>query len=187
MSSAGAEVMMEQQDKGPWSFPLVVDEVPEDGRHIALHADATVRAALAGLAAVLEVPVLDAVFDVARHGRAGLHITGHVEGTVRQTCVVSLEPMTSTVSERVDVVFEPERKTGESDEEIEITADEAEPPEPLIGGQVDLGAIATEFLLLGIDPYPRRPEARFEPPAVSDEPTDHPFAALKGLKPGNKS
>ena len=96
---------MEQQDKGPWSFPLAVDDVPEDGRHITLHADATVRTALAGFADVLEVPGLDAVFDVARHGRAGLHVTGYVEGTVRQTCVVSLEPMTSTVSEPVDVVL----------------------------------------------------------------------------------
>ena len=30
-------------------------------------------------------------------------------------------------------------------------------PEPLIGGIVDLGALATEFLILGLDPYPRKP------------------------------
>ena len=26
----------------------------------------------------------------------------------------------------------------------------------LVGGTVDLGAIATEFLILGLDPYPRK-------------------------------
>ena len=35
-------------------------------------------------------------------------------------------------------------------------------PEPLHDGAVDLGAVATEFLLLGIDPYPRKPDAVFE-------------------------
>ncbi len=39
-----------------------------------------------------------------------------------------------------------------------------EPPEPLVGGTVDLGAIATEFLILGIDPYPRKPGAEFDAP-----------------------
>ena len=56
-------------------------------------------------------------------------------------------------------------------------------PEPLIGGTVDLGALATEFLILGLDPYPRKPGATFQPPgnASSDE---GPFAALGKLKKG---
>src|SRR5271156_3377550 len=54
-------------------------------------------------------------------------------------------------------------------------------PEPLIGGVVDLGALATEFLILGLDPYPRKPGAVFElPQDVKPEPG--PFAALAGLK-----
>jgi hypothetical protein len=50
-------------------------------------------------------------------------------------------------------------------------------PEPLVGGVVDLGAIATEFLVLGLDPYPRKPGAIFEPPQER-EPDENPFAAL---------
>ena len=46
---------------------------------------------------------------------------------------------------------------------------------------VDLGAVATEFLLLGIDPYPRKPGAVFDAPATGD-PAGHPFAALAALK-----
>ena len=61
-------------------------------------------------------------------------------------------------------------------------------PEPLIDGRVDLGAIATEFLMLGIDPYPRKPDAAFEPPAAADDDTAHPFAALAALrKPSNRN
>ena len=53
---------------------------------------------------------------------------------------------------------------------------------PLVNGKVDLGAIATEFVLLGIDPYPRKPDAVFEPPPVGIDPEEHPFAALKALQ-----
>jgi len=45
----------------------------------------------------------------------------------------------------------------------------------------DLGAVATEFLMLGIDPYPRKPWAEFAAPKV-DSDGAHPFAALAALK-----
>ena len=44
-------------------------------------------------------------------------------------------------------------------------------------GCVDLGAIATEYFLLGIDPYPRKEGAVFEPRLAKD-PAANPFAAL---------
>ena len=51
------------------------------------------------------------------------------------------------------------------------------------GGVIDLGAVATEFLILGIDPYPRKPGAVFAaPPAAPGEAAEHPFAALAALK-----
>ena len=59
----------------------------------------------------------------------------------------------------------------------------ADGPEPLIGGAVDLGAIAIEFLILGIDPYPRKPGAVFEASPAGDDPAK-PFAALAALKKG---
>jgi hypothetical protein len=62
---------------------------------------------------------------------------------------------------------------------VEVTPVDA--PEPLIGGSIDLGAIASEFLMLAIDPYPRKAGVAFEPPA-NDEDTGGPFAALAALK-----
>jgi hypothetical protein len=41
--------------------------------------------------------------------------------------------------------------------------------------------IATEFLLLAIDPYPRKPGAVFQPPVTEDN-SAHPFASLAALK-----
>ena len=60
-------------------------------------------------------------------------------------------------------------------------AEEAEPPEPLVGGTIDLGAVAVEFLMLGIDPYPRKEGAEFAAPSADLEGA-HPFAALAALK-----
>ena len=57
-----------------------------------------------------------------------------------------------------------------------------DPPEPIVNGIIDLGRLATDALFLGIDPYPRKPDAVFEPPVEADDPEDHPFAALKALQ-----
>jgi hypothetical protein len=54
-------------------------------------------------------------------------------------------------------------------------------PETLTGGGVDLGEIATEFLILGLDPYPRKPDAIFRSPQAGED-SAHPFAALAALK-----
>jgi uncharacterized metal-binding protein YceD (DUF177 family) len=136
---------------------------------------------VAGVAGVRGLPRLAATFDVARQG-GGLKVTGEVAATVEQTCVVSLEPMTSEVREPIDIAFVPPRSDERADEtEEELDPVAADEPEPLVDGIVDLGVAATEFLLLAIDPYPRRPGMVFEPPKVEDSGAN-PFAALAALK-----
>ncbi|MEA2207503.1 MAG: hypothetical protein QOE77_4279 [Blastocatellia bacterium] len=168
----------------PWSVPVRAAEVPQTGRHFNLVADETVRAAVAKLADVRALPHLEAAFDVAALGRDGLHVVGRVLARVGQVCGVTLEPIESQVDEAVDLVFSPSAKTdliADDDKEVEVTADDA--PELFTDGVVDLGALATEFLILGIDPYPRKPEAVFEPPLAADEAV-RPFAALAAFKKG---
>ena len=52
-----------------------------------------------------------------------------------------------------------------------------EPPDPIIEGRIDLGALAAEFLALGLDPYPRKPGVDFAAPADASAPAS-PFAVL---------
>lgn len=181
----------------PWSVMVRLDEVPESGRHVALEASEPVRAAVAKAANVKGVEALSAAFDVTRRGRDGLRAVGTVRASVRQACVVSLEPMTSAVEEEIDVTFAPPREAAggrkvlrddEDDDDTPVAGSVAgeEPPEPLVGGAVDLGALATEFLILGIDPYPRKPGVAFTPPADAQEPSGHPFEALAALKKASK-
>lgn len=173
---------MIEKTTSPWSVPVVVADIPETGLHLDIEAPATVLAAIAKLATVREVGPLSATFDLTRRG-AGVHVEGRVRAKVGQTCVVSLEPMDTDIDEAIDLRFAPQAAA----ESAAAAADgyyadtSADPPEPLINGRIDLGAIATEFLVLGIDPYPRKPGAEFKAPKVEDT-AENPFAALEALK-----
>ena len=162
-----------------WSVPVRVEDVPEGGLAVELAADAAIRTALARAAGVDAVSRLEARFDVIRRGHDGLHVAGGVSATVRQTCVVTLEPVENEIEEKVDLTFVPGDPNALPKGEQEIG--EREPPDTLVNGSIDLGAIATEFLILGIDPYPRKAGAVFAAPD-SDDPSDRPFAALAALK-----
>jgi uncharacterized metal-binding protein YceD (DUF177 family) len=159
-------------DKTPWSVPVTVENIPDTGLHMEIEAPAAVRAAVAELAAVRDMAQLSAVFDLTRQG-AGAHVSGRVSALVGQTCVVTLEPIESKLDEAIDVSFGPPGAAPSKDTD--------EPPEPLTNGRVDLGALATEFLILGIDPYPRKQGVQFAPPKV-EEAGEHPFAVLAPLK-----
>src|SRR5580700_7171551 len=165
----------------PWSVPVRIDEIPETGLRLDLEADAVARAAVAAAAGVDEVARLHAEFDLARHGRDGLRVVGRVSSTVRQTCVVTLDPIENEIDEAIDVLFVPPSAVAAKGDAANLDVDAAEPPEVLIDGTVDLGAVATEFLILGIDPYPRKPGAVFEAPANADAGAN-PFGALAALK-----
>jgi uncharacterized metal-binding protein YceD (DUF177 family) len=167
---------MKKTDSPPWSVPVAVEDIPETGLHRDIDASAAERAGVAEIAAVRDVPRLTASFDLTRLG-AGVRVEGRVSATVGQTCVVSLEPVENEVEEAIGLTFAPVA----ADVANAKAASGDEAPEPLVGGAVDLGAIATEFLILAIDPYPRKAGAQFVPPkAEADGP--HPFAALEALK-----
>jgi uncharacterized metal-binding protein YceD (DUF177 family) len=172
----------------PWSVVVAVHDVPETGRRFDLAADQHARKAIAAVVGLRSLPRLEATFDVTRRGREGLRVVGRISATVAQTCVVTLEPIESTIEEEVDVAFVPSVTSAEIAQgdgaSAKIIAEDM--PESLVDGTVDLGALATEFLLLGIDPYPRKPGATFEAP-VAEDAGAHPFAALAALKKGQSN
>jgi hypothetical protein len=162
-----------------WHVPVRREDVPDTGLHLDLEADEEARARLAALAGVVSVPQLGVAADLIRHGE-GLRAAGRVTAKVNQTCVVTLEPIENTVDEAFDVLFQPPdvagaAPAGSAPAEVDDTR------EPLVNGAADLGAVATQFFLLGIDPYPRKPGAEFSGPAA-DRAADSPFAALERPK-----
>jgi uncharacterized metal-binding protein YceD (DUF177 family) len=174
----------------PWRVPLMVAQIPEVGLHRDIEADKPVRAAMAEVGGLREILSASASLDVMPSGGGRFHVAGHVRARIGQTCVVTLDPIESDIDEPIDLTFAPPEQipqlsdlvddAAESDEEI------PDPPEPIVNGVIDLGRLATDALLLAIDPYPRKPGAVFEPLVEAADPEDHPFAALKALKPDVK-
>ncbi|MCB1543711.1 MAG: DUF177 domain-containing protein [Rhodoblastus sp.] len=186
-----------QPEAPVWSAPLLVGEVPPQGADVALEADASVRDRLARQNGLVALSSAVAKLHAARRGREGLHVTGEVRARLTQTCVVSLEDFESEIIEPVDVEFEPARAKPVRDEgermsrrrrdarppveEDEEGMDDLDAPDEIVDGKVDLGALAAEFLTLGIDPYPRKPGVAFEEPKAQGA-TISPFARLAERK-----
>jgi hypothetical protein len=170
----------------PWRVPVVVAQIPDDGLHRAFEASEAARVAMAEMAGLRDITLASAWFDLKRQSGGRVHVTGQVRARVGQTCVVTLDPIENEIDELIDLTFAPVEQIPSLSALVEeATASDEEipdPPEPIVNGVIDLGRLATDALFLAVDPYPRRPDAAFEPPAETIDPADHPFAALKALQ-----
>lgn len=184
-----------QDAKPPFSRPLRVDDVPESGLELKVVANEGERERLARADDLVDLALLEADLHIVRRGKAGLRVTGEVRATVTQTCVVSLEPFETQTREAIDLVFVPQAEAEEAHaraaaeiaaahDKAMALAEQPDPPDPIIDGKIDLGAICAEFFALGLDPYPRKPGVVFvEPaPATDDDAPGSPFAMLQKLK-----
>jgi uncharacterized metal-binding protein YceD (DUF177 family) len=169
---------------------LRVDDI-EDGDDYSVEASKSERDAIASL---LDLLALEAFRFAGRFHFAGegrLLLEGALTARPTQTCVVSLEPVESTIEAPVKIEFWPEARI----DALAETADEATShgildwPEPIVDGKIELGPFLYETLATSLDPYPRREGASFEWREASDETeprvkADSPFAALSKLKQG---
>jgi hypothetical protein len=170
----------------PWRVPIVVAQIPDTGLHRDLEADAAARMAIAEVADLREVLSVRASFDVIPKSDGRFQVIGHVRARIGQSCVVTLDPIENDIDEAIELMFAPPEQIPALadlvDDDAESEVEIPDPPEPIIGGVIDLGRLATDALLLAVDPYPRKPSAVFEPQITAADPEDHPFAALKALK-----
>jgi len=172
--------------RDPWRVLVNAAQVPESGLHREIEADEAARRAMAEIAGLRELISAHAAFDIMPKRDGSYHVTGNVQGRVGQTCVVTLDPIENDIDEPIDVMFAPPEQIPQMadlvDDAEESDDETPDPPEPIVNGFIDIGRLATDALFLGIDPYPRKPDAVFEQPVEAPDPEDHPFAALKALK-----
>jgi uncharacterized metal-binding protein YceD (DUF177 family) len=171
----------------PWRSPVTIAQIPDTGLHREIEADRAAREAMAELADLREILSAHASFDVTVTSGGRVHVVGQVRARIGQICVVTLDPLETEIDEAIDLEFAPPDQIPKLadlvvDEAEEGEVDIPDPPEPLAGGVIDLGRLATDALFLAIDPYPRKPGVVFEPKLEAADPNDHPFAALKALK-----
>ena len=172
-----------------FSRPIRVDAIPREGLETRIEADAAERAALAAFNGLPAIAAFAASFTLKHGGGGTVILRGELEAEVTETCVVTLEPFEASISAPIDLRFapprdEPARRDGAKAEDVAM--DEEEAPDPIIDGAIDLGAVASEFLTLNLDPYPRKPGVAFESPTVDeDKSAASPFSALAARKKDN--
>jgi hypothetical protein len=188
--SAPSDTTLSGRLAGPFSYLLEVDRVPEEGLDLAISASSVERQALADFDKIPAIERLDAEFHIARRADGSFNVSGEVRARVTQTCVVSLEPFESEIIEAIDVDFAPSaeaeqaRPTAARRAETDLESvdlDKDDPPDPIIEGKIDLGALASEFFALGLDPYPRKPGTEFKADEEA-EGSASPFEILKKIQ-----
>ena len=165
-----------------WTVPVIVADIDENGLHVAIEANEAERAEIARIAGLRDLAKLAAEFELMPSGRDEMRVAGRVNAIVGQSCVVTLDRVENTVEEPVDLLFVPASATTEPPDQGPEDEPAEDPPEPIVNGRIDLAKLAVEFLILGIDPYPRKPDVVFEAVHTPPAPEDHPFAGLAALK-----
>lgn len=167
-----------------FSRPVRIDTVGEQPRAMAIAAEPEERAALARRFGLIAIDRLEAEFALSRRGEE-IAMDGTLQADVTQACIASGAPVPAALIVPFDILFRPQPEAGRADEEVELSESELD----VVfydREEVDVGEAVAETLSLGLDPYPRAPEAdavlREAGVKKEGEEEKGPFAALAGLK-----
>jgi uncharacterized metal-binding protein YceD (DUF177 family) len=157
---------------------------PRKPTHFAFAPDAAAREEMARTLGILAIPALKFSGSLTPTGRDELTLTGQLEATVKQACVVTLAPVTHRLDEPVRRRYVAGLAAPEA-EEAEIPDDDSLEPMP---ETIDLVEVVSEALALALPLYPRAEgaelgEAVYAPDTVKPI-TDadlKPFAGLADL------
>jgi len=167
-----------------FSRTVVVATLPAAGQTLTVEASEAERLALARRFQLAELRALAATVRVkpVRGGRV-VRVDGHFVAEVVQTCVVTLEPIASRIGEDFVAYFAEPDLIAAPAREIDLDPEQEEEPEPIEGGKIDIGEVASQHLALALDPYPRKPGASLAEveAGAGDEPTGQPFGVLSHL------
>lgn len=138
-------------------------------------------AAIARLGRMASLTAFEARLTLTPRADGTILVEGPLRATANVICVVSLEPFPQAIAEEVEAVFAEAPVIARLEKRAAEAELDFDPPDEILDGQIDVGALAVEFLMLALDPYPRKPGIRFDEYRES-EAKESPFAALKALK-----
>ncbi len=112
-----------------------------------------------------------------------IRMTGHILSDLHQTCAISGQPFPVQVNEAFNIIFVEKTEIPQSEEEIELAAEDCDVIE-YETAQIDLGEAIAQTLYLALDPYPRGPDADqiAQKKGLKSEEEAGPFGALSALK-----
>lgn len=153
------------QPECEWSHLVDIDTIERGPKTFSFKADEAQCTDLARRMGVLSVESAKATITLQKVGGGMVQAIGGVEADITQNCVVSLVPVISKIQDEFEGWFgdktaalnfakaksERDAKKGHIEQEV---LDEAVDPEPIVGGKMDIGELATQYLCLSVDPYP---------------------------------
>lgn len=168
-----------------FSRPISVAEITPGGLALSVTATLAERAALAAFNDLVAIGTLTAAVQL-RHEGTGVRVTGEVAAELVQTCVVSMEPFETALSEPIDVHFVSAEtldtlRAARAARPVDDDENSPDEPDAIEHGRIDVGLLVSEHLTLGLDPYPRKPGAVLASTASGEEPPASPFAVLRRL------
>ena len=141
-------------------------EVPARGLEVRRVATGAECAALSAANAPAVFTAFAARYHLRPLAKGRFALEGEITATVEQTCVVSLDAMTSELREAVRMELWPEEQvadpplTASMDVDVDhAIADELDVEPFGVDGRLPVGRVLAEAATLALDPYPRRPGA----------------------------
>ncbi|WP_051016469.1 DUF177 domain-containing protein [Bartonella tamiae] len=172
------------------SYSIHVRSLPLKGYNVHLSAHENECNKLAQNHGLIDVKFFESELKILPWKKRGVRVKGFFKAKITQHCVVSLEPVESTLHEKVETIFLPQDsrlvKPDVVDEsgELFLDSDGPDAPEIFTGDIIDVGHVLEEFFELSIDPYPRKQHFNWKNKIEIIDEMDKisPFAALKKLK-----
>ncbi len=171
----------------PFSYPFDLSSLSERGGEVSFEIPAAAREAIAVLFEIDGIDAVSAVLRLARESTNEYVVEGSFRANVLQTCIVTLEPVRSSLSGEFTRRYRtvPQSRLRKIASDLEMVAGDDE-IETLKGSSLDLAVPVLEELSLAIDPYPRAPGAEFIGGGDDEPQEENPFAVLQKLKGGGK-
>jgi uncharacterized metal-binding protein YceD (DUF177 family) len=182
-----------------WSDKIDVQYIKGQKERFALKPDAALCQTIADFIGIEALSDLEAVLYIHKMPKRYLYkVTGNIKATLTQQCVVSLEPVKTTITDdslegwysndKNVIALEKAKRLKiaetQKDAEFPIMNDEDD-PDIIEDNMIDLGALALEYLVMNIPLFPRADQAKIAPEYVEDE-KKNPFAVLQGLLPKDR-
>lgn len=186
------------QPVSEWSYLVDIDDIGDEPKTVKFAASKQECTDLARRLGVVSVEEAKATVTLQRAGGGMIHAMGSLQARLTQNCIATLVPVAARIEEEFEGWFgdkagavsfaraKSERDAKKAHVEAEIL-EESVDPEPIVGGKIDIGELATQYLSLSINPYPRAegaPEVHEFGPKAEEGVSirKSPFEALKDWK-----
>lgn len=150
-----------------WSYMFDTERIDREPVKLVIAPDERQNAAIVKRLGLDGLEGLEARMTLRRNpGNMVINIEGVIVARAFQKCIITLAPLEMDINAPFEAWYADSSQTLsftkakrerdlEKDNIEQPVLDEADDPEPIVDGHIDLGELAVQHLSLNLDPYPR--------------------------------